>query len=302
MLARKFKRLVVLIEIILKAHIFNFFWRPKVIRQNVRSSLISSHFLENYLKEYLPSALMVKNEPISVHDNEKIFSIWFQGEQNAPDLVKSCFRSIRKHCKQKLIILDDNNIFDYITLPKCIIEKYKSGKIRRAHFADICRVELLYKYGGFWLDATCFTTAAIPQNIIDQDFFVYMAGSICPPSFIQNCFIRAKKGSYLLNAWREMIINYWKQENRSINYFMHQLLFKSLVSNNKIANELFNKMLHINQDPTHILYYQYSDIHFNKDDFKKITKGVFFQKCCHHADNIPKPNSYLDFVLQYHNH
>lgn len=303
MLKRKFKRIIVLLEIALKGHIFNAFWKPKVIRQNIRSSLINSKFLSNYLVEYLPSIDEMKmNRVVNVqYNNEKIFSIWFQGEKNAPDLVKSCFKSIRDYCGKNLIVLDENTIFKYIKLPNSIIKKYKSGKISRAHFADICRVELLYEHGGFWFDATCFVTSKIPNEIINQDFFMYEAGNICPPSFIQNCFIHAKKGSYLLNAWRNAIMNYWNEESRSINYFMHQLLFKSLIFNNKIAKKFFNKMLHIKQDHTHILYYQYSNKIFNKKEFKSITKNTFFQKCCHHADNIAKPNSYLDFILNYHN-
>ena len=299
MLLRKFKRIIVLLEIVVKGHIFNYFWRSRDIRQNVRSALIKSNILESYLKEYLPSDNLLHEENVtdSKCKNEKIFSIWFQGEQFAPDLVKACFKSIRKHCKQELVVLDENTIYNYITLPPSIIKKYKTGKISRAHFADICRVELLYEHGGFWLDATCFVTSPIPDSIENQDFFMYLAGNICPASFIQNCFIRAKKGAFLLKAWRNMIIDYWIHENRSINYFMHQLLFKSLISNNFLARQYFDKMLHIDQDPTHVLYYQYLDKCYNHNEFKEITKDSFFQKCCHHADNIPKPGSYLEYIL-----
>ena len=68
-----------------------------------------------------------ETEVIKDDKNEKIFTIWQQGEENAPELVKSCFRSIRKHCKQELVVLDDNNIFDYITLPDVIVQKYKES-------------------------------------------------------------------------------------------------------------------------------------------------------------------------------
>lgn len=70
--------------------------------------------------------------------------------------------------------------------------------MKPAHYVDICRVELLYEYGGYWLDSTCFVTAPIPEWICRQDFFVYMAGHETPYSysFIQNCFIRARKEPY----------------------------------------------------------------------------------------------------------
>jgi len=268
--------LIAKVRISLFGHILNWLWRPRMRRRAVRQAVLADE-IPRYLKRYVRATENVPNQVIK-KDSDKIFSIWLQGENNAPDIVRACFRSVRRHCGQELIVLDEKTLFEYITLPDYIMEKRRRGLIKNAHFADICRVELLYQYGGIWLDATAFVTAPIPDDIINQDFFVYMAGDIFGYSFIQNCFIRARRGSYLLAAWRAMILEYWKYENHEMDYFVHQLLFKTLVTNDERAKKYFDKMPHIDQAPTHRLWWTYRDEPYDKDLFQKIVGGAFFQK------------------------
>ena len=296
-----FARNYALFKIILFGHVFVPIWWSRERRRARRCDVLSS-VIPNYFKRYLPAVDDVKECKV-IHDdkNEKIFTLWLQGEYNAPPLVKACFRNIRKNCKQELIVLDENNIFDYITLPKEIIKKRKEGKIKHAHFADICRVELLYEHGGFWLDSTGFATGPIPDWIVDEDFFVYMAGQKVgsPYSYMQNCFIRARKGAYLLAAWRAMILDYWIRENHNFDYFMHQLLFKTLVENDERAKKYFAKMPHVDQDPTHALWWTYGAKPFDKNIFDEITSHAFFQKTTYNspwAKNII-PGSFADEMI-----
>lgn len=286
-------------RVVMLGHVFNPLWRSRAHRRAVRSDVIS-RIIPDYFKRYLPAAAAIPERAV-VHDDEheKIFTLWLQGEENAPDLVKACFRSVRRHCEQELVVLDENTVFDYITLPQEIVEKYRAGKIARAHFADICRVELLYEHGGFWLDSTGFVTAPIPDWIQKQDFFVYMAGQHVgsPYSFMQNCFIRARKGAYLLDAWRAMILDYWMHENHNFDYFMHQLLFKTLVQNDTRAKKYFAEMPHVDQDPTHMLWWDYKDKPFDADTFNRVTAGAFFQKLTYRGSDKPVPGSFADEMI-----
>ena len=283
-------------------HVLNPFWKTRTQRRKQRTDL-TAKVVTNYFKRYLPAVDDVKETAVIKDDkNDKIWTIWLQGEDNAPNLVKACYRSVRRHCSQELIVLDANTIFDYITLPKEIVQKYKDGKIGHAHFADICRVELLYNYGGYWLDSTGFVTAPIPKWIEDEDFFVYLTGDNyniggSPYSFMQNCFIRARKGAYLLAAWRAMILDYWRKENHTFDYFMHQLLFKTLVTNNKIAKKYFDKMPHVAQDPTHALWWAYQNKPFNQQTFDEVTSGAFFQKTTYRGSDNPIPDSFADVMI-----
>jgi len=295
----KIAKLLAMSDVIIRGHILNWPWRSRVHRRAVRSDVISN-VIPRYFKRYLPAAAKVVERSVIKDDkNEKIWTIWLQGERKAPKLVKACFNSVRKNCKQELVVLDEETIFDYISLPQEIIDKYKRGMIAHAHFADICRVELLYEHGGIWLDATAFATAPIPSWIIKEDFFVYLAGKNVgsPYSFMQNCFIRARKGAYLLAAWRAMILDYWMHENHNFDYFMHQLLFKTLVMNDPRAKKYFAKMPHVDQDPTHALWWDYQHKPFDAKVFKKVTSGAFFQKVTYRGTENPVPDSFADVMI-----
>jgi hypothetical protein len=295
----KIAKFFALSEVVLRGHIFNPLWWPREKRREKRYKVILS-VIPRYFKRYLPAAAAIAERKVVKDDaNEKIWTLWLQGEENAPALVKSCFRNIRKNCKQELVVLDENTVFDYITLPKEIIAKYKAGKIKRAHFADICRVELLYEHGGFWLDSTGFATSQIPDWIVREDFFVYLAGQNVgsPYSFMQNCFIRSRKGAYLLDAWRAMILDYWMHENHNFDYFMHQLLFKTLVMNDERAKKYFAKMPHVDQDPTHALWWDYRNKPFDQKTFDKVTSGAFFQKLTYRGVDKPVPGSFADVMI-----
>ncbi len=293
-----FARFIAVSSVVLRGHVFNPFWHSRQKRRAVRSEVISQ-IIPRYFKRYLPSAEAVEETKVIKDDkNDKIFSLWLQGEANAPALVKACYRSVRRHCSQELIVLDINTVFDYITLPEKIVQKYRDGKIGHAHFADICRVELLYEHGGFWLDATGFVTAPIPQWIVDTDFFMFLTGHAGSPySFCQNCFIRARKGAYLLAAWRAMILDYWMHENHCFDYFMHQLLFKTLVMNDKRAKKYFAEMPHVDQDPTHALWWKYQNEHFDKKIFDEVTKDAFFQKTTYRGTDKIVPGSFADEMI-----
>ena len=289
-------RMWALTKIFFLSHVFNWPWRSRDRRREVRTNVLS-RVAPAYFKRYLPAVKNVADGPvIKDNKNEKIFTIWQQGEENAPELVKSCFRSIRKHCKQELIVLDDKTIFDYITLPDVIVKKYKDGKIRRAHFADICRVELLYQYGGLWMDSTDFAVGPVPKWIIDEDFFMFLVGDKVGQKymFCQNCFIRGRKGSYLLGAWRAMILEYWKHENKSFDYFMHQMLFQTLVQNDELAKKYFEKMPHVDQFPTHTLWHDYKYQPFNQKLFDELTADAFFQKTSY--NDAPRAGTFSEAI------
>ena len=288
------------LKLVLFCHILNPLWYPREKRRKIRTNYLVKT-ADRYFQKYLPAVKDVKETKVINNDKkEKIFSIWLQGEKNAPDLVKACFKTIRKHCKQELVVLDEKTLFEYIKLPDVIMEKRKQGLIKNAHFADICRVELLYQYGGIWLDSTAFVTEPIPQFIIDSDFFMFLVN---PEwgfgySFVQNCFIRARKGAYLLAAWRAMILDYWMHEERELDYFMHQLLFKTLITHDERAKKYFEEMPHVLQDGTHALWWGYKDKPFDRKLFKEITKDAFFQKTTFKNLEDVIPGSFADKILK----
>lgn len=288
-------RIKTALKIIIYGHILNWPWRSGTRRRQVRGEATRKAVLE-YLKRYAKQYSNIPPSPTEEEkaaEEERIFTIWLQGEENAPNIVKACFRSIRRNCRQKLTILDSESLKDWIDLPDTIMRKWQEGKIKPAHFTDICRTELLYRHGGIWLDATAFVTSPVPDFIMNEDFFIFMSyGNLSGSyAFIQNCFFRARKGSYLIKAWNTAIQTYWQYEDSTVDYFVHQLLFESVVENNPLARTLFDKMPKISQDPTHELWWGYRDRPFNKAIFDEITSGAFFQKTEYKSESASRPIS-----------
>jgi hypothetical protein len=291
-------------RLLVEGHLLNPVWDGEE-RHRARRSKAFGRILTDYMrKNWLQAAADVPVTPVIRNDSEeRIFTLWLQGEEQAPDIVKSCFASIRKHCTQPLVILDGETVFDWITLPEAIVEKYRAGKIKPAHFADICRVELLHTYGGYWLDSTCYVSAPIPAWITEHDFFVFMAGEKVHGnySFIQNCFIRARKGSYLLEAWRAMILDYWLHEDRRVDYFQHQVMFRTLVTYNATASKLFGEMAQLDQYPTHLYLYEYKDLPYDeKVLLKAAEEGFFYQKTSYRDLENIVPGSFADHLVHAH--
>ena len=291
-------------RLLLEGHLLNPVWDGEE-RHRARRCKAFGRILMDYMrKNWLQAADNVPVTPVIRNDHEeRIFTLWLQGEEQAPDIVKSCFASIRKHCTQPLVILDGETVFDWITLPEAIVEKYRAGKIKPAHFADICRVELLHTYGGYWLDSTCYVSAPIPAWITEHDFFVFMAGEKVHGnySFIQNCFIRARKGSYLLEAWRAMILDYWLHEDRRVDYFQHQVMFRTLVTYNETAAKLFGEMAQLDQYPTHLYLYEYKDLPYDeKVLLQAAEEGFFYQKTSYRDLENIVPGSFADHLVHAH--
>lgn len=291
-------------RLLVEGHLLNPVWDGEERHRRRRCAAFGRILTDYMRKNWLQAAADVPLRPVVRNDREeRIFTLWLQGEEQAPEIVQSCFASIRKHCPQPLVVLDGKTVFDWISLPEPIVEKYRAGKIKPAHFADICRVELLHTYGGYWLDATCYVCAPIPDWITGQDFFVFLAGEKVHGnySFIQNCFIRARQGSYLLEAWRQMILDYWLHENRRVDYFQHQVMFRTLVTYNATAQRLFGEMVRKDQYPTHLYLYEYKDRPYDPEVLRKAAEeGYFYQKTSYRGLEHILPGSFADHLVHDH--
>lgn len=302
----KWNRIRTDLRIFFGGHVFNSLFSGRAARRRRREATVA-RAVDSYLDCLVP---VLRNVPedadTSVSDGEcrpeeKIFSIWLQGEDAAPEIVKACWRSIRHNCTQELVVLDDVSLWKWIELPDHIMHLWKSGRMKPAHFSDICRIELLYRYGGIWFDATDFVTSPVPAWVIDEDFFIYIGGKAVKGalSFVQNCFFRAKKGNYILKVWREAVFAYWKMDERAVTYFIHQLLLKKAVDCNPLAGEYFSRMPHVPQDCTHMLWWAYRDRPFDRKVFSDITSGAVFQKTEYKSASArhPLPGSFAQVMI-----
>ena len=113
-------------------------------------------------------------EGLSFPENDvenPIWIYWNKGIEQAPIIVQKCYESVCEYSNQKIILLNDQNLADYIRLPDYIEKKKDAGQIPMAGYADLMRFALLEHYGGTWIDSTVYLTEPLPDTILNSDFF-----------------------------------------------------------------------------------------------------------------------------------
>ncbi|MGN0437449.1 MAG: capsular polysaccharide synthesis protein [Lachnospiraceae bacterium] len=185
--------------------------------------------LQKQFKKSLEEFANQYDETLPHEKSNKVFICWFQGIENAPAIVKKCYASIKENLTDReIILIDKNNMLDYVSFPDYIIEKWEKGIISNTHFSDLLRLELLIKYGGLWIDATVFCTAKredIPDFYFDSDLFLFQClkpGRDGHSGIASNWFICAKSNNKILMATKHLCYAYWKKYNYLIDYFFSE--------------------------------------------------------------------------------
>ena len=138
----------------------------KVIKQTIYNSVDKNYIISQAKEDW-------KEQKKDSEFPKKIWTMWWQGEEQAPELVKATLQSIKIFANQnncELIILDEHNIKDYLIIPEGIIKKIEDGKLGIANFSDLIRCMLIDEYGGIWLDSTIFITEKFPLSILEREF------------------------------------------------------------------------------------------------------------------------------------
>lgn len=171
--------------------------------------------------------------------SNKVWICWFQGLENAPDLVKKCYQSMEENLTDReIVLITIDNMSQYVDFPKYIIDKWKEGKITHTHMTDLLRLELLIKYGGTWIDSTVFCTRKrnqIPDYFFDSDLFFYQIlkpGRDGQAQPVSSWFISAKTNNKILILTRQLCYEYWKKNDEMVDYFLfHDFLTIALEYN-----------------------------------------------------------------------
>ena len=99
----------------------------------------------------------------------KIWVYWNTELKDSPLLVQRCVESMRKHSGgREVIVLNPNNIADYIEFPKYMREANEKGRMPHCNVSDYVLSACLYEYGGTYFDITTYISD-VPQELFDQD-------------------------------------------------------------------------------------------------------------------------------------
>lgn len=188
-----------------------------------------------HLKKKYRRIIQKKVEEMDVHlprcSSNKIWICWFQGMEQAPEIVKKCYASMTSNIKDReFVVITEENYKNYVTFPSFIQKKYESGIISRTHLSDLLRLELLIQYGGTWADSTLYCSGSdIPSYLLDSDLFLFQClkpGLDGHCTSISNWFITAKSNSPILRLTRDLLYDYWEHNDKLINYFIFHDFFQ----------------------------------------------------------------------------
>lgn len=210
--------------------LFSLLYFIPVFRNNFIYGIVEKKhkFVLDYLKTSCSSVIdsfrTVSDEKIEI-SKHYIWVMWWQGEENAPDLVKLCIKSMRENSNgAEIVVINQDNFREWVDIPDYIIEKHKLGYISFAQLSDIMRIFLISKHGGLWLDATIYVSQPIPASIFSSSFYS-LHTELKQTPFVQNdrvhCFVLGgNPGSKIIRFERAFLSSYWKNHDVIVDYYL----------------------------------------------------------------------------------
>lgn len=222
--------------------------------ESVKNRLMKKHqimldFLENryrdYWKEYhCPTVLPECDEKL----RNKIWICWWQGLENAPEIVKTCVDSIKRNAgRYEVICITESNYKDYVQFPEWIEEKRRQNIISRTIYSDLLRMNLLSTYGGLWIDSTFFCVKPCFEGYMKLPLWTIKRPDYGHCSVACGYFANYSLGCSYENRWifevvKDFLFNYWKENDKLIDYLLTDYAIVLSQRHNKQLAEAFEKI------------------------------------------------------------
>jgi hypothetical protein len=144
--------------------------------------------------------------PTSVTFEKRIWFYWHQGLNNAPDLVQKCYRSWHvRNPRWEVTDLSFSNLFQHLDHAD-----FSILATRPQAFSDLVRINLLSRYGGVWVDASCFCIRPLDEWIHRYacgGFFAFRNPG--PDRLLSSWFLASYKDNYISSRWADGANRYW---------------------------------------------------------------------------------------------
>lgn len=238
----------------------------------------------NYLRHEIKksnidvSSLLGKPNPNVPSDS--IFIMWWQGEQNAPALIKTCIESIRRHANEhKVIVISEDNINQFVHIPEFILAKVRDGEITFTHLSDIIRLNLLTLYGGAWIDATVFCAKSIPELLFKKPFYsIHFGKHTKDPSHGRwtTFLLFVQKDNAIVKRTLEYHYRYWCKHHMLVDYIMFDYLISEVIYQDETLNKMVDDIPIENQDVFELMEHLEDD-GFQFRDFINSHDTIFYK-------------------------
>lgn len=234
----------------------------------------------------------------NLESSNNIYVFWYQGIDGAPELVKKCIESVKKHFKREVIIITKDNYKEYTDIDDSIIEKLNNGKITYTFFSDILRFNLLKNHGGLWLDATIFVSDDYEVN---NEFFT-IKNEMDSNKYVSkgrwtSYAIGGNKNNLLFHFMNDFFKEYLSKKDILIDYYLVDYAINFAYQNFKEVKDNIDSLTSNNINVYELI--ENINNEYSKDDYKRIVKDTKLHKLSYKVDiNKEKEDSYYKMIIK----
>jgi tetratricopeptide (TPR) repeat protein len=234
-----------------------------------------------FVAAHLAEIRGVAAESLLVDDRtEVIYSYWAQGFDAAPDIVRRCHRQLKERSGSTVLDLDEPAMERLISLPADI----EARGIHPTHRSDLLRLELLGRYGGTWLDATCLV-AEDPAPVLRElrepsGYFAFAKRRTTIASWLMT----STPDHYLVRMLRAGLHTYWRHHDRLTHYFVLHHIFEALTELDQQFAELWAATPHRLFTAPFQLRWNFGEP-YRDEDFRQMMNGSFVHKLTYKYDS-----------------
>lgn len=158
-----------------------------------------------------------------------IWLLWLQGWDVAPELVRACAETWRRHNPGWTVrLLDRASLADVLPdmIPDGAFAALAGKTLEPEAMSDVIRIELLARYGGVWADATTYCLEPLDDWLAPRmtaGFFAFARPAA--DRMLSSWFLAAVQGSGIGQRWRAATWAYWATRTSRDHYFWFHRLF-----------------------------------------------------------------------------
>ena len=205
--------------------------------------------------------------PANLHEPQhdpKLWSMWWQGEDQADPLFKMCINSARKHTHRPVVTLTKDNYHEYFEIPDHILRKFSEGKITE---------------GGFFTGATVWWSQDAPEGVLDAPFYTCRAVTRNHENVSRSRWVGYVMGGNkefpLFSFTRDCLHEYWEKCDQDVDYLMMDYIFELAYRNIPCVREMIDSLPEKNNMLRNDLIFHLEDP-YDAKTFRKYTDGDTF--------------------------
>ena len=236
-----------------------------------------------------------------------IWFFWWQGIENAPEIVKYCHRSVVANSGDyQVLLIDKSNYLEYIKLPPIIIERFDAGNISTTHLSDVVRMYLLRDYGGIWMDATSYLSDTVP-NEYSQSVLISIKKKnnrfVPEGKWVIGLLATDIKHMVLFDYMCDAYEEYFKKHKMVIDYFLTDYLISIAYDNILAVRDIIDKIPE-NNTTSRLLNANINEP-YDEEKWNEICKGTWFHSLTWKKEFVKesdgKDTFYRKIVCKYEN-